>query len=49
LLDALPALVISDSGEDATIATVLKSLAAKPLFLRSVSLIASAVVVTSSV
>ncbi len=39
--------VLSDSGLDATTAIGLKSAAAKPLFLYSVSLIASAVVVTS--
>ena len=49
LAAGLLALVISDSGLDATIATVLKSLAVNPLFARKVSLIANAVVVTSSV
>src|SRR5665213_3032616 len=44
LLDGLLALVISDSGDEARIATVLKSFAVKPLFLRSVSLMASAIV-----
>src|ERR1700694_4933803 len=40
------ALVISDSGLDATIAMVLKSLAVNPLLARMVSLMAMAVVVT---
>ena len=42
-------LVTSASGDDATIAIGFKSLAANPLFGRKVSLIATAVVVTSSV
>jgi hypothetical protein len=41
--------VTSASGDDATIAIGFKSLAANPLFGRKVSLIATAVVVTSSV
>ena len=39
----------SDSGLEAAIATLVKSSAVKPLFLCSVSLIASAVVVTRTV
>ena len=45
----LSGLTISDSGLDATIATVAKSFALDGFCSRNVSLIASAVVVTSSV
>src|SRR4029078_5110048 len=49
VLGVLPAPVRRDSGLDATIATVLKSAAENGLVSRKLSLMASAVVVTSSV
>ena len=49
LAAGLPGPVTSASGDDATIAIGFRSLAANPLLGRNVSLIATAVVVTSSV